>query len=540
MWEPINRRQFLQMLLLGGSTLAFSSCGLKPLKKFSGSMYGPSAALGHKLRDNFKFPAPSQELEVPVLIVGGGIAGLSAGWWLSKQGFNNFKLLEFENSTGGNSIGGKNLVSPYPWGAHYVPIPGPKAQFVKMLFEELDVIKGYNQVGLPIYNELYLCHEPEERLFKDGRWQEGLVPQIGLQNHEHKELARFFALIQKLKTTIGNDGKPAFSIPLETSSRDPKFLDLDKLSLSEWMQQEGFVTKPLKWYLNYCCRDDFGASSSEVSAWAGIHYFAARTGKAANAEAQTVLTWPQGNYWLVQKLQNKLQKQIETRAAVYSINQSGDQLLVNYYNSKINKSTSIKAKHLIFAAPRFLAAYIIQDFKNNPPSYLSRLEYAPWLVANLTLKELPAGRGVSVAWDNVSYHSESIGYVVATHQNITTGQKQTVITYYYPLSHKAPPEARKEAYHKTYEQWAKEIINDLENIHPGISNSIENLDIWLWGHGMIKPSKGFIWGQERAKMAEPYGEIYFAHSDLSGISIFEEAQYWGVKAAQQVLKKLPI
>jgi hypothetical protein len=32
--------------------------------------------------------------------------------------------------------------------------------------------------------------------------------------------------------------------------------------------------------------------------------------------------------------------------------------------------------------------------------------------------------------------------------------------------------------------------------------------------------------------------ILFANSDLSGISIFEEAQYHGVEAAQKVLKKL--
>jgi hypothetical protein len=34
------------------------------------------------------------------------------------------------------------------------------------------------------------------------------------------------------------------------------------------------------------------------------------------------------------------------------------------------------------------------------------------------------------------------------------------------------------------------------------------------------------------------GRVVFAHSDMSGISNFEEAQYHGVKAAKRVLAKL--
>jgi hypothetical protein len=37
------------------------------------------------------------------------------------------------------------------------------------------------------------------------------------------------------------------------------------------------------------------------------------------------------------------------------------------------------------------------------------------------------------------------------------------------------------------------------------------------------------------RAAEPIGNVHFAHSDLSGFSLFEEAQYRGVAAAEQVL-----
>jgi hypothetical protein len=55
---------------------------------------------------------------------------------------------------------------------------------------------------------------------------------------------------------------------------------------------------------------------------------------------------------------------------------------------------------------------------------------------------------------------------------------------------------------------------------------------------MISPQPGYIWGEKRAKLNKPLGELWFAHSDMSGISIFEEAQYRGVIAANAALERV--
>jgi hypothetical protein len=55
------------------------------------------------------------------------------------------------------------------------------------------------------------------------------------------------------------------------------------------------IAQPLLNYIDYCCRDDFGLGIKEVSAWAGIHYFAARKQDTAPDGNDTVLTWPEGN-----------------------------------------------------------------------------------------------------------------------------------------------------------------------------------------------------------------------------------------------------
>jgi hypothetical protein len=79
---------------------------------------------------------------------------------------------------------------------------------------------------------------------------------------------------------------------------------------------------------------------------------------------------------------------------------------------------------------------------------------------------------------------------------------------------------------------------DLEGMHPGISNDVISMDLWPWGHGMIRPAVGFIWGDTRRQMKQNAGNVFFAHSDMSGISNFEEAQYHGVQAAQKVLEQM--
>ena len=61
------------------------------------------------------------------IVIGGGVAGLTAGWRLAEAGFEDFTLFEMEDSTGGNARSGRNGVSAYPLGAHYLPVPNREA-----------------------------------------------------------------------------------------------------------------------------------------------------------------------------------------------------------------------------------------------------------------------------------------------------------------------------------------------------------------------------------------------------------------------------
>jgi putative NAD(P)-binding protein len=253
-----SRRQFLQ-----SGSAALIGLSLKGDRAIAGSFVNDSFQLGHQLRDRAQFPASKQVEKRSVVIVGGGIAGLSVAWRLHKKGFTDFVLLEMNDQPGGNSRWGENEITAYPWGAHYVPVPGPKAIYVRELFEELGALKDGR------WEERFLCFSPQERLFLYGRWQDGIEPAVGLTVADRDQFRRLEDHIHTFRAT----GK--FTVAMEVGFSDST-ADLDRISFADWLRSQEINSRILNWYLNYCCRDDYGATTSNTSAWAGLQYFASR------------------------------------------------------------------------------------------------------------------------------------------------------------------------------------------------------------------------------------------------------------------------
>ena len=533
-----SRRSFLKLiplLVLGliSVVLGISKfLNTKTVKKFKGKIQGANAKIGHLMRMG-KFPEATDTKIIDTVIVGGGMSGLSAAWWLNKNNKNDFVILELDQKAGGNSQSGENSVSAYPWAAHYVPLPGEDARYVKELFEELGVITGYKD-KLPTYNEFYLCSDPHERVYFQGRWHTGLFPENSVSAEDKRQYGEFFDFMNKMSKTKGRDGKWAMSIPLDMSSADEEFRKLDKVSMAQFLAEKGWSSKYLRWYVDYCCRDDYGQPCDQVSAWAGIHYFASRSGKATNSGKETVLTWPEGNGWIVNQLLKKFPDKVKKNSLAFNIKQEDKHLLISYYDVETKKSYKIQAKHVIYAAPRFTAKYILD--KNMGQLHNPSTTHVPWLVANVTVDRRPAGLGEDLAWDNVSFYSKSLGYIVSTHQNLKTLRSETVLTYYLPLNDNSPLVERRLALQRDFDHWANLVAEDLERMHPGIEGTIKNIDVWVWGHGMISPGIDYLWSPERSQMQQSMGNLHFAHTDMSGVSIFEEAQYRGVMAAKKVLE----
>lgn len=481
-----------------------------------------------------RFPAPVRTETHEVVIVGGGIAAFSAARILSAAGIRDICLLELAEKTGGNAAYGQNDFTRYPWGAHYLPLPDPQMKELLAFLEERKIITGYDEKGLPVYEETMLCHDPQERLFINYRWQDGLIPEFGLEEKELAGIRRFLALMEKMKQAKGSDGKYAFSLPVDESSTDEEYTRLDKITMKAWMASERFDSPALLWYVDYCCRDDYGTSVEITSAWAGIHYFASRRGQASNAESAAVLTWPEGNGFLADELKASYSGRLLLQSVVYNIAPQKEGVLIEYYDAQKKESVRIQAKKCIAALPQ----YVLKKILHLPgrDTFSEKFSYSPWLVANVTLKNFPEGKGQPLSWDNVIYGSESLGYVNACHQHIGSKENRTVVTFYLPFAKGQPSEQRKHIREKDHVYWVQQVTAELEKAHHGISELITNIDVWIWGHAMVRPVTHFVFSPERrAARASVDQTLFFAHSDLGGISVFEEAFFQGVRAAKELL-----
>src|ERR1051325_2616982 len=135
----MNRREILAAFL--GVPFALAACQRNeepPLP--AGEIVGASDVFGHRLRDGLRVEVPTDAWsKVPLVIVGGGVAGLSAAWRLQKSGFNDFVLIEWESAPGGTSRSGSNRSISYPWGAHYIPAPMKENTELVTLLDEMGV-----------------------------------------------------------------------------------------------------------------------------------------------------------------------------------------------------------------------------------------------------------------------------------------------------------------------------------------------------------------------------------------------------------------
>jgi hypothetical protein len=525
-----SRRNFFKGIAGSLLLLSFLEACKEKVISLGIRLSGTNHILGHRLRAK-DFPKPTSQIHIPYLIVGGGITGLSAARQFAKIGISDFLLLELEDQLGGNASNGENKYSKYPLGAHYLPLPNRSDKELLQFLEEEKIITGYSG-GFPVFDELQLAFAPDERLFYKNSWQEGLVPKWGISASDDRAFKDFFGQMDIYRNAKGVDGKYLFDIPLSQCSDDEESKKLDALTMKKWLQDHGYEAAALLAYVDYCCRDDFGLGVDFVSAWAGIHYFSGRKHDTRTDRGESVLTWPEGNARLASHLRKYSENKALKNYLVYDVTIRNQNVIVKAFDDVKRKSVEIIADKVIMATPQFVNGYIFPERK----SLADDFHYAPWLLATLTVSSLSDNDSFPLSWDNVIYGGKGLGYIYDQHQSVKQVQEKQVITYYRAFSTDDTKKARRIIYQKPEHYWKQQVFDDLRTAHPNIEELTEQMDIHLLGHGMISPVPGFIFGNARQSAKQPIGgKIYFAHSDLSGISVFEEAFHQGINAVNNLL-----
>jgi len=528
-----TRREVLTALV--GATVAQVACRTPPPElRCDGALLGPSATLGHRLRDGFRPLPPGPPERREVVVLGGGIAGLSAAWRLARAGLDDFAVLELEPEAGGTAVSGQGKVAPHPWGAHYVPVPSPENRALTRLLKELGVVEGVDGHGQLVVGEQYLCRAPQERLYFGGQWSEGLYPRLGASRDDLLQLRRFEAEVARWVGWRDAAGRRAFTLPSVRSGRGEAVEALDTLSMGQWLDRQRLTSPRLRWWVDYACRDDYGLTVERTSAWAGLFYFASRV-EAPGQRGAEFITWPEGNGRLVRHLAQVAGPRLRTGVAVTDVVPVEGGVEVRTWDPAREVAGALLARHVICALPVHLAGRLVAPLREARPKHLEAFTASGWLVAHLSLSGRPAEAGFPLAWDNVLHGSPSLGYVVATHQQLDDFGP-TEWTYYRPFAAEEPAAARKTLLEASWRHWVQAVVADLSRAHPDLPGLLTRVDVWRWGHAMVRPVVGLMRGGALEAARQPLGRVHFAHTDLSGMALFEEAQHWGVAAAEAVLQ----
>jgi protoporphyrinogen oxidase len=530
----LNRRELITALL-GSQVALLAGCSNRSLPP-AGELLAPNFAVGHQIRDQFAWPSSTADEKVDVVIVGGGIAGLSAARRLRQGGVEDFTVLEMEHVAGGTSCSGSQGAFQYPWGAHYITTPMAENEDLVQLLREMQVLQAVQENGSPIVKEQLLCREPEERVFYAGSWQEGLYPEADASERDWQELSAFRSEVDRWVTRRDASGQYLFAIPMSQRSTSDEVMSLDQISMLTWMDRQGWTSPRLRWLVDYSCRDDYGLSIDQTSAWAGVFYFASRL-SGPGQESQGVITWPAGNGRIVEHLAEACGDRLRTGQAVVEITQDDQQVRVLLFDTNQQRVRQLLCKRLVFAAGQFLVPHVVRGLDADRIAAAKRFQYGSWMVANVHLSQRPAESGFPMAWDNVIHDSKSLGYVTATHQSgIDDGA--TVLTWYYPFNDVDAKVSRQQLLALDWSHWADLTLSDLSIPHPDIYPLVTRLDVMRWGHAMIQPRVGFVSSAAVAMAANSFGRVHFAGTDLSGVALMEEAFYHGNRAADEVLRAL--
>ena len=529
MTDGTTRREFLGAALAAPAILAGCARSDDWRTRVDGRWIGDNSTLGHRVRDMRALPpAPARDLRCDVLIVGSGIAGLAAARTLQNAGITDFAVLELEDEPGGNSRGHAMHGLRCPLGAHYLPLPGPSAPDIQAWLVEIGLAKP-TASGLK-WDERHLCHSPQERLFIDGRWQDGMLPNVPRESATQAQY-RVFAKL------IADAGKLGFALPTARAPWTPAHAALDATTAAQWLHANGITDVKLLTYLDYCCRDDYGAGSATVSAWALAHYFASRHGFSAPGDdtndRDPVLTWPDGNAPLAEALRHPFVDRVHAGRAAFRIDEGlHDVTAWVFAGDAVERWT---ARHVIVATPLFIAAHVLAA----PPSALvaaaKQQRRAPWMVANLRLDALPLDRvGAPLSWDNVIHGSPSLGYVDAQHQSLVRVAGERLITAYWSF----PDTDRRRLLEMSWQDATQLVLDDLRVVHPDLSERLQQIDIVRHGHAMSIPTPGLRASAALAAVPESAARVSFAHADLSAYSVFEEAFTRGGDAGRRAAKAL--
>lgn len=491
-----SRRDFLKFIvagsIAGGCPVELSLLAAPGESK--PQIEGDHFEICHQVRDGQNFSRPPVSKRHDIIIVGGGVSGLSAAYFLKDQ---DFLLLEKEPHWGGNATMEEYQGQAFSTGSAY----DYKGTDSDQLARELGL------TPLPISS-------PDPTIIK-GKW----VPDTW---------------------GVGLDELP---FPAEVRASFKKFRS-DMLLLADDKNQEQFDNIPLAKYLKAYAPEvkqwwdvyglsNYGAKSTDSSTMVALAELKDLAGMATN---DTRVTLPGGNAVLAQKLSQTLQAKYADRmiadATIVAVDPQKTEVHVTY--SHAGALRSVAAKFVIMATPKLIAARLVTGLSDDQTDAMRSIRYVPYAVINLIFDKPVYNR----AYDTWCPGTAFADVVVADWVSLRQADyklKNNILTFYTPIS-----ELDRNKLLKTEgcRQIAANVMRDFQKLLPEFN--VEPIEVHLYrrGHGIFLSTPGIATKLIPAAN-QPLERIVFASTDsIGGESLLSSAVESAKRAVEWTTKRM--
>ena len=455
------------------------------------------------LRDGGTPPAPSKTERTEVVVVGGGIAGLTAAARLQTEGVR-VTLLESENRVGGTAASEELAGGSVPLGSVY---------FVERT-DDLDLLLRMGGV------EPVVC--PDDGYdFGNGEvvvdlWKDEIMDRVikGRDNLDGMKRFRDYVI------GLGDD-IPLYPLPDELP---PHLRELDVAS-EEWVRS--FKSQTLHTILDSYSRSSMGALLSRTNLFCLLNFYSGEFGPSFDLPRYTV---PGGTGFMTSAVLPTLDDvrlgQIAVRihnkgqgATVDAVDENGD--VIRY-----------EADRVIMSGHKFQMPYLIPDLPAEQVKACREMSYAPYMTLHI-ISDVPMVE--PDIYDTWNLSSEFETDVVNPVSVPGTTFNKYVASLYIPMDEFARGQLQNE---QLFARKTADIVDRfIGTKSPEQRASVREVYAWGWGHGLVIPTPGSHSGIAQAA-SRRFGNILFANSDNDASPAIENAADHGGRAALKVLAEL--
>lgn len=454
---------------------------------------------------------PKVTEHLDVVVVGGGIAGLSSAYYLRNK---KIALLEQDRRLGGNSKGEIYKDVCYSLGAAYLCEPSPESTVYALLND------------LNIYDKARREHSSEtsvffNRKFTNPFWSGASDP--AAQQDFKKFHNRLTEIYQEADFSYGSQ----FAV------------EHDNISAEEWLYQEfGDVHPHIKEYMQLYGWSSFCGSIDELSAFQYLGFLAAETG--------TLMAFPGGNSYIAHKMAQRIRQEsgdnaLRSDCMVLRVATDSDGVTV-LYEDAFGSLKKVRAEHAIMACQKFVAKRLIPEMSPRQIYAIDSLPYRAYLVANILTREPIQSPSYELycLQGQMPPSPTAMNRGDRSYSDICFGswaqQDKTqhgVLTLYHGLPYDG---ARQFLFSpSSHDKYKNRYLQDIEPVLNAMNlsmNDIHGIRLTRWGHSLPLSRTGLInEGIPQAAAASINNRIHFANQDNWMNPCFETAHQAALETA---------